>query len=149
LTASPSGLPRRPISVVLLQVLILVAVLMFVPPLIPIVYDYVPMGWRRHPVSVALVLLEWFTVLTLVVFIFWALWRRQAYAKWLGLGCIAVLAISAAAGFFDDRNAMPEGFTWWKAATLVALAGWSYAFAFSRKARAFFDDGASDTKDES
>ena len=138
---SETALPRRPISVVLLQAFVLLTVGLMAAPLLPVLVDAVPEAMGHRSWKLGAWLLGMLAAAGFGLFTFWALWRREPYARWLALGWFALVAFGVASGFFDGRRAAPgapEGFPWGKALALFVLAGWSYVVGFSRGARAFF-----------
>jgi len=135
------ALPRRPIAVVLLQAFILLSVGLMAAPLLPAFVDAVPDAVRQRSLKLGALLLGMLAVGLFGLFTFWALWRREPYARWLGLGWLGLVALGIAGGFFDERRAaagLQGGFPWGKALAFFVLAGWGYVVGFSRGARAFF-----------
>ena len=134
---------KRPISVVLLQIALVVFLLAVLPLYLRAVYVNATTSLGSDPAAAALRLLPGLLLVAFTAFVLWALWYRKGYGKWLGLACIVVMAGGVVNGWLNPPN-LPEApvetavFPVARVIALVLLAWWFYAFGFTRKAKAFF-----------
>jgi len=134
---------KRPVSVVLLQIALVVFLFAALPFFFRGLYLNATTSLASDPGAAALRLLPGLLIVAFTVLVLWALWYRKPSGKWLGLACIVLMAAGVVHGWLN-APVQPEfetgetGFPIGRVIALVLLAWWFYAFGFTRKARAFF-----------
>src|SRR5262249_25018933 len=86
------GLPKRPLSVLLLQIAVGISFIYFAGVLAMYLFRA---AWilNHDPLAFMVFLMTRGALLGYVGFVFYALYRRRGYARWLGLTCILALLV--------------------------------------------------------
>jgi hypothetical protein len=136
---------KRPVSVALLQVALVLSLLSVLPMFAYYTFVDVTTKLQSDPAGVVLQRIPVLAALAYMAFVLWALWHRKPYGRQLGLAFIAVVFAVLVYGYFSgpqvyaDATYDPrDGFPWGRLTALALLAWWFYAFGFTPKAKAFF-----------
>ena len=147
---SADNLPKRPVSVFLLQVLVAVLFAISLGSLARGVFIATRPDMHLIVPAFARAILVHMGFLAFLGLTFWALAKRKAYGRWLGLVCIVALP---AAGIYrhlhDDgmpqpflfrssNNAQRLGEIFGEGLSYLLMVWWFFSFGFSRRAKAFF-----------
>ena len=141
---APSGVAPRPIAVWLLLFFMLVVEAIFAFSFIRSIWLVGPrLGEVANPFGLALLVVVRLIFFVAVLAIMTGIFQRKRWSRWLGLVVFASLLIAnfvrtdntqysneaqAAGGFFGRFVVLP-----------LLLSWWAYAFAFSSKAKRYFN----------
>ena len=146
---APEDRPKRPLSVVLLQVVLATLFATYVAVFAR------TLGRLASPaVRARIELLPFLAALSIrlippliMAYVFWALVKRKPHGRWLGLLCILALlaggiyqAIHSGSHPFvpGPKSARQIGEMFGELSAPFLIAWWFYSFGFSRAAKAFF-----------
>jgi len=143
------GLPKRPMSIIILQIAIVLFGAVYLGGLTYGIYKAMGPGYHVEASRFAVGILMRMVPLAFLGLTFWGLLKRRAYGRWLGLACILAFPASTiywrirggSGGMFlfepvNDEQKLGEAFG--ETIAFALIIWWFFAFGFSRKAKAFF-----------
>ena len=151
--AVAAALPPRPVSVVVLQVVIVLCAAFYLLGFVSGIYVSMRPGTHLvAPAMYAAALLLRTIPLAFMAITFWALAKRRPLGRWLGLlSILALLALVVYQSLYPPQgptlfprmeiSSSPgeqAGAVFAQLLVYALIAWWFFSFGFSRKARAFF-----------
>jgi ABC-type Na+ efflux pump permease subunit len=139
----PTGAVRRPISVWLLQIILVVVALVFLlGALRSILAGDVPQFAKQNPIGLVIGIAWRVVFLFAVVAMIYCIHRGLRFARWICLMAIAALAAFGLLGsdttHYANEAQRAGGFVGRYFVAPLLFIWWAYAIAFSRKAQRYF-----------